>query len=731
MARFAHAGTRRLLQLTGDYDPEGRPHFNMTGAWGVEGVDLGANTRHLGKQFIFFGDVPLTQPGHTWPPQDADFIAFIDDIDFPPGAALAAERQLDNQLDVFFVASDGALCVAWVQDGGIWQGPVRITPPNMAPPGAAVAAARQSDDQLDVFFVGNDGSLYVTWVVDGGVWQGPVGIPPAHLAPPGAKLAAARQLDDQLDVFVIGNDGSLFVYWVIDGGTWQGPVGIPPARLAPPGASIAAARQLPNQLDVFVFGNDGSLFVYWVVDGGIWQGPVGIPPAHRAPPGAGLAAARQRDDQLDVFVIGSDGSLYVYWVIGGGTWQGPVGIPPAHVAPPGASIAAARQGDSQLDVFAIGADGSLFVYWVVDGGTWQGPVGIPPAHAAPAGAGLCAAEQLENQLDVFTIGNDRGLDVYWVIGGGTWQGPVRTLPAPFRLTPILKAGLFFPFSFRAAARVVMPLTNETPSGAFSYDGRLYVFVVTGGRTPVATLTSSADPFRAEPYKFHFELSDAIVPGSGLFFQIAPYVVRNAEIRGLPSEDGDGLIMFGHAGLGVRLAWMPLRVVEEPCRSHVRFYTGDPAEPWSPVETKAKTLFATRFGWTSLSVGRIPGRGDWILLNQKAGGIDDNIAHDTWNEPIVARIAAKPWDIASAEEIPIFDPRRDGARGKYMASPPTPANPAWPPRIPHPSFAYGAYILDPYTEWDAGARAATIRYLLSTGSPYQVQVMETQIRLLSD
>jgi hypothetical protein len=77
-----------------------------------------------------------------------------------------------------------------------------------------------------------------------------------------------------------------------------------------------------------------------------------------------------------------------------------------------------------------------------------------------------------------------------------------------------------------------------------------------------------------------------------------------------------------------------------------------------VAARAKTLFTTRFGWTSLSVGRLPGTGRWILLNQKAGSIDDNHAHNTWNEPIVARIVATPWDIESAAEIRLFDPVRD-------------------------------------------------------------------------
>jgi hypothetical protein len=628
MPRYTHADTRRILQLSGDYDPEGLPHFNSTGPWGVPGVDLGANTEYAGRVFIFFGDVPQPQPSASVPPHDADLIAFIDHIDIPPGAGVAAAKQLDHQLDVFFVGSDGGLYVAWVINDGIWQGPFRITSPGIAPPGAAVATARQGNDQLDVFFIGNDGALNVVWVAGDGIWQGPVGIPPAHLAPPGANIAAGKQRDNQLDVFVIGNDGSLFVYWVIDGGIWQGPVGLPPAHLAPPGAGVVAATQRENQLDVFVIGNDGSLFVYWVIDGGIWKGSQCLPPAHLAPPGARLAAASQLGDQLDVFVIG----------------------------------------------------------------------------------------------------NDRGLDVYWVRGGGIWQGPVKTIPAPFRLTPILKDGTFYPFSVKTGGNVKLLLTNETPTGAFSYGPEVYVFIVGGGRHPVSSLTRSSDPFQPLPYTFMFDVSNSTVPGSGMCFQIAPLVIRNSELPGLPTVAGHGLIMFGHGGDRVQLAWMPLQAAPDLHRSDVRFYTGDAADLWSPDGSRAMVLFTTRFGWTSLSAGRIPGTGQWLLLNQKTGPADDNERHGTWDEPIVARIADTPWDIAAAEEIRVFDPLREGARGKYMALPPKPASPAWPPLIPHPSFAYGAFLLNSYTKWDARQGMVTITYLMSTGSPYQVQVMETRIRV---
>jgi hypothetical protein len=43
-----------------------------------------------------------------------------------------------------------------------------------------------------------------------------------------------------------------------------------------------------------------------------------------------------------------------------------------------------------------------------------------------------------------------------------------------------------------------------------------------------------------------------------------------------------------------------------------------------------------------------------------------------------------------------------------------------------SFAYGAFLLNPYTRWDATTQTVTIFYLMSTGEPYQAVVMRSRI-----
>jgi hypothetical protein len=286
-------------------------------------------------------------------------------------------------------------------------------------------------------------------------------------------------------------------------------------------------------------------------------------------------------------------------------------------------------------------------------------------------------------------------------------------PNGFKLKPVLRggnSGPFYPFTFRALdGTLVTTGTNETPTGAFSYDGKAYVFCYTSDHR--SHLTVSGDPSQPNPFDELFELSSK-------FFQVAPLVVRNAEIPGLPANPGqvDGLIMFGHGvsecqasdcAFGVQLAWMPL----PPDKSQILYYKGgsDPSNRWSPNEQEAKTLFSTeKRYWTSLSVGRIPGTGQWVLLYQRT------LSEIGQDQPIVARTGALPWELS--DEVEVFNPYREGAYGRYMFG------------CPEPAFAYGAYLLNRYTRWNAAEQTATIYYLMSTGTPYQVQLMRSVIRI---
>ena len=85
---------------------------------------------------------------------------------------------------------------------------------------------------------------------------------------------------------------------------------------------------------------------------------------------------------------------------------------------------------------------------------------------------------------------------------------------------------------------------------------------------------------------------------------------------------------------------------------------------------------------------------------------------------------------NAAPIEVFNPVRDNALGRYMYS----DSPDFPDlnnlvaSVPNvlPGYAYGPYILNQYTQYDPTDDIATIFYLMSTGKPYQVQVMRSSI-----
>lgn len=738
MPHWLAGSTERIAQMSGDYDPEKLVHINFTGAWGVDGVDLGANTEHNGLTLIFFGDVP-TPHGRNAPPRDSDLVAFIEDTPFPPGGHLASAHQGEHQLDVFFIGEDGGLYVSWVIDGGTWQGPLRISRKRVAPPGGGVAAAHQSGDQLDVFFIGRDGALYVSWVVGGGIWQGPVRLSGKGVAPPGARLTAANQGADQLDVFYVGNDGKLNVHWVVGLGSWKGPQALGSAAVAPPGACVAAIEQVSNQLSVLFFGNDQKLNVHWVLGLGNWQGPVALSPNPVAPPGANLAAIKQLANQTSVLFVGHDRKLNVHWVVGGGRWQGPATLSPNPIAPAGAGIALVSQIATQTTALLIGDGGQLLVQWVIGGGIWQGPVNISAANVAPAGAPLVAEKQLAD-LTVALYGGPWGeQQVSWVVGGGNWQGPVRINPDMMRLSPVLKDGVFHPFTVREAQRTWLLGSDATPTGAFSYDGKVFVFVVADEGTTIASLTKSCCPTEPQPFDLVFRFSFASDLDGGKFFQVAPCVVRSDQLPGFDYGSAEGAILLGHGftrrpgkAFGVHLAWLPLSPGQDPDLQSIRYYTGSGPNNWSPREGDAAPLFLTDFGWASLSVGRILDANLWIMLYHRAGSRDDIHTFGSANAPIVARIAPTPWELGAAPDIPVLDPVRDHALGHYMYRPdlPDPNNlkVRGVPLIGHPSFLYGPHLLNRYTRYDHQTNMVTFHYLVSTGWPYQVQLMRSSIQL---
>jgi hypothetical protein len=285
-------------------------------------------------------------------------------------------------------------------------------------------------------------------------------------------------------------------------------------------------------------------------------------------------------------------------------------------------------------------------------------------------------------------------------------------PHGFCLVPILRGDSgtnFRPFNVKGLSDTDHLGRNETPTGAFSYNDRLYVFVITGDDEPVSYLASSADP--ASDFERHYRISDT----NGKFWQIAPWVVNNADWPGLPSEAGDGALLWGQAGSDVYLAWMQLEPGQNP-PVVLRYYAG-PETPWSGRESEAVSLFPVP-RITQISVVWIPEAQRWLMLCSRA-------FPDLPREGIVCRVAKTPWDWS--DEVTIFDPDREGAFTRYMHEPGRDDGLDVRPPRSGSGWAYAPFLLDRYTRWEPQSRIATIYYLMSTNAPYQVMLMRSQLR----
>ncbi|MEP6692665.1 MAG: hypothetical protein ABJD07_16020, partial [Gemmatimonadaceae bacterium] len=286
------------------------------------------------------------------------------------------------------------------------------------------------------------------------------------------------------------------------------------------------------------------------------------------------------------------------------------------------------------------------------------------------------------------------------------------------------------------------------------------------RPPGSVLTKSSDPTQPTDFEYvgsvstlYDEAKGRVDPvtqqpiydtDSGRFFQVAPWVVKNADVPGLPSVTGDGLILLGHGGPGssVHMAWLPLTRGQDPDLSAIQYRAADDhGERWSRRESDAKNLFPT-IGYTSLSLAWLPEAKRWLLLYSLASPgklpgpcAESNPGSPTQHNPsgpIVARFGITPWEWS--DEIIVFDPLRDNALGRYMHRHGCDSLDTLPPVLPpnrelayggKPGWAYGAFLIAKYTKWTHDTRSLTIHYLLSTSVPYQVQLMRSTIHVPSD
>ena len=256
-------------------------------------------------------------------------------------------------------------------------------------------------------------------------------------------------------------------------------------------------------------------------------------------------------------------------------------------------------------------------------------------------------------------------------------------------------------------------TNETVTGAFTYNDRLYAFVVRGNSKPYSTLVSTADPAVSTNFTAHYEISSP----RGRFWQVAPWVIQNARVPGLPTASGDGLLMWGQSGRSVYLAWMPLEQGVHP-PTGIRFFGLNAS--WVLDQSMAVPVFSTN-GVTQLSVTWLAGPRKWIALYTRASV---QVPH----ESIVARVGENPW--TWSDEIILFNPDRESAWGKFMHKPGEDSLDALKPERTStlPGYAYSPFLLNRYTTWNSSSDHLVLTYLMATFVPYQVMLMQATLKI---
>lgn len=320
-------------------------------------------------------------------------------------AAVVARRP--DQMDVFYIAQDGAIGSQWwnAAKGMNWSNHAAFTvsPAGVARSDSAIAAVGRTADHLDVFWTGSDGAIQSQWwdSAPGMNWSDhqAFSLTPPNAAGDGSGLAAISRAPDQLDVFWVGPSGAICSQWWngVSGKNWADHTAF---AVTPPGVArldspVAAVARTPEHMDVFWINPDGAIASTW------WDSAPGMSwgdhqPCSLTPPGAagdnsGLAALSRAPNQLDVFWVSPNGAIgSQWWHAGAGTsWSDhhAFAITPAGAARRGSVVAAVARTAEHMDVFWIDGHGAVASTWwdAAPGMSWADhqPFSVAPPDVAP------------------------------------------------------------------------------------------------------------------------------------------------------------------------------------------------------------------------------------------------------------------------------------------------------------------------------------------------------------
>jgi uncharacterized protein DUF4185 len=265
--------------------------------------------------------------------------------------------------------------------------------------------------------------------------------------------------------------------------------------------------------------------------------------------------------------------------------------------------------------------------------------------------------------------------------------------------------------FLAPDRKWLPLTVpgisqgafEVPSAGISLEDKMYVVCTTGhsekkkmGRSVLARSDDDGKTFK----KLHQLSHDKFINVSFWKTEKWLYVFGSGDYR----------------KSNVFLARVPPNQIED--QSKMEFFSGGDKEPnWSPKESDALPLFdQPQVG--EFSVRFLPPVKQYVMLYnaEKPRGINMRSAPTPWG----------PW----SKETVIFDPWKDGGYGQFMhiSSKFKEKHDALsdPKREEEWGGEYGPYIINRFTR--AADGNCRIFYTMSTWNPYQVMIMQTDLKI---
>jgi hypothetical protein len=329
----------------------------------------------------------------------------------PPNSArwnspVVAVARTSNHLDVFWIAPDGSISSAWWDgnfNNGRWNPPFSLAPPRSAGPESGIAAVARTLSHLDVFWVAGDGSVATNWWdanANGGRWNNPYTIAPPNAARINSPVTAIARTPGHLDVFWIDNASGISTNWWdanFNNGRWNSPFLIAPVGSASAASGLAALARFRDHIDVFWVGGDGSVGSTWWDAGfnsGRWNTPFSLAPPGSATVTSPVSAVARTPDHIDVFWLGRDGSVNSNWwdvFANNARWNSYFSVSAAGAAAMARlessnDYAAARTPD-HLDVFWTVSDGEVFSKWWdgrVNNGRWNGVFSLFTLPAGPA-----------------------------------------------------------------------------------------------------------------------------------------------------------------------------------------------------------------------------------------------------------------------------------------------------------------------------------------------------------